>query len=105
MTGTSNPARDCLIEPTTPEGVASNPAKAVCSMGNDDLLGANLDRVLSLTKFHLLRSRGTLEESRLCLAQSQRKIMMSQRVIAKSDALIRALNSDPQPSEETERAR
>jgi hypothetical protein len=74
-------------------------------MDNDDLLGANLERILSLTKFHVRSSLGAIEESRICLAESQRKIVMSQWVIAESDALIRVLRSDFQSSDERELTR
>jgi hypothetical protein len=68
----------------------------------EDFFDDDVRQVLSLTRFHVLSSLGALEESRLQLAESQRKIIMSQRVLAKSDALIRALRSDLQLSEERE---
>ena len=66
----------------------------------EDFFHDEVRQVLSLTRFHVLSSQGTLEASRLRLEESQRKIIMSRRVLARSDALIRALRSDLQLNEE-----
>ena len=70
-------------------------------MGNELLL-VTIRRILTLTEFHVAGSLWALEESRLRLAESQRKIITSQQVIAKTDALIRTLRSELEWREEQE---